>query len=145
MAAGSAGAAGGALKRIVVGLVLSAACVAAAFPGAAGAASGVEHLHFTAGPYKIAPGSNLILLDRNQVPKPAVDGFMVRMAPNLHYALANGKCCGAIPRVDVIHLHHGVWLSNGAAGAGEGNGYAGGFYPFMAAGEGKTIFQFPAG
>ena len=34
---------------------------------------------------------------------------------------ANGKCCGAIPRVDVIHLHHGVWLTNGAAGQGEGN------------------------
>jgi hypothetical protein len=32
---------------------------------------------------------------------------MVRMAPNLHYALPSGKCCGAIPRVDVIHLHHG--------------------------------------
>src|SRR5437764_9700655 len=136
MRPGSASDAGGELKRTVVGLVLSAACVAAAFPGYASAA-GVEHLHFHAGPYKIAPGSNLILLDRNQVPKPSEDGFMVRMAPNLHYALPNGKCCGAIPRVDVIHLHHGVWLSNGTAGAGEGNGYAGGFYPFMAAGEEK--------
>ena len=45
---------------------------------------------------------------------------MVRVAPNLHYAKPNGKCCGAIPRVDVIHLHHGVWLSNGAAGRGRG-------------------------
>ena len=70
---------------------------------------------------------------------------MVRMAPNLHYALPNGKCCGAIPRVDVIHLHHGVWLSNGKAGAGEGNGYVAGLYPFMAAGEEKTIYTFPTG
>ena len=70
---------------------------------------------------------------------------MVRMAPNLHYALPSGKCCGAIPRVDVIHLHHGVWLSNGKAGVGEGNGYVGGLYPFMAAGEEKTIYEFPKG
>jgi hypothetical protein len=110
------------LKRVVVGVLLGAACLAAALPGSAFAAAGVQHLHFAAGPYKITPGANLILLDTNQVPKPNQDGFMVRMAPNLHYALANGKCCGAIPRVDAIHLHHGVWLSNGAAGAGEGNG-----------------------
>jgi hypothetical protein len=133
------------LKRIVVGFVLSLACLAAVGPAYASAAAGVQHLHFKAGPYTIAPGSNLILLDTNKIPKPTEDGYMVRMAPNLHYALPNGKCCGAIPRVDVIHLHHGVWLSNGAAGAGEGNGYAGGFYPFMAAGEEKTTFEFPHG
>ncbi len=130
------------MKRIVVGLVV---CAAAALPGYASATAGVQHLHFKAGPYKISPGANLILLDTNQVPKPTEDGYMVRMAPNLHYALPNGKCCGAIPRVDVIHLHHGVWLSNGTAGAGEGNGYGGGFYPFMAAGEEKTTFTFPNG
>ena len=45
----------------------------------------------------------------------------------------------------MIHLHHGVWLSNGNAGAGEGNGYVGGFYPFMASGEEKTIYEFPSG
>jgi hypothetical protein len=130
------------LKRAVVGAVVMIAC---AIPSFASAASGVQHLHFAAGPYTITPGANLILLDANQVPKPHEDGYMVRMAPNLHYAKAGGKCCGAIPRVDVIHLHHGVWLSNGKAGAGEGNGYIGGFYPFMAAGEEKTIFQFPQG
>ncbi len=111
----------------------------------AGSQAGVEHLHFRRAVSSITPGANLILLDTNHVPKPTVDGYMVRMAPNLHYALPNGKCCGAIPRVDVIHLHHGVWLSNGTAGAGEGNGYVGGFYPFMAAGEEKTIYEFPSG
>ena len=72
---------------------------------------------------------------------------MVRVAPNLHYAKANGQCCGGIPRVDVIHLHHGVWLSNGAAGQGEGNSYGGisALYPFMASGEEKTITAFPHG
>jgi hypothetical protein len=121
---------------IVVGLL-------AAFAGSASAASGVEHLHFRAGPYTVTPGANLILVDRHSVPKPTQDGYMVRMAPNLHYALPHGKL-GAIPRVDVIHLHHGVWLSNGHEGAGEGNGTAN-LYPFMAAGEEKTVYSFPSG
>src|SRR5204863_782734 len=111
---------------------------------ATAASGGVQHLHFAAGPYHITPGANLILLDVNHVPKPTEDGFMVRMAPNLHYAMRSGQCCGAIPRVDVIHLHHGVWLSNGAAGRGEGNAQTG-FYPFMASGEEKTITHFPRG
>ncbi len=130
------------MKRAVLAAAVLIAC---AIPQVASAAAGVQHLHFRAGPYKITPGANLILLDTNHVPKPAEDGYMVRMAPNLHYALPNGKCCGAIPRVDVIHLHHGVWLSNGKAGAGEGNGYVGGLYPFMAAGEEKTVYEFPSG
>jgi len=113
-------------------------------PALAAAQDGVEHLHFAAGPYRITPGANLILLQYNQVPKPTQDGFMIRAAPNLRYAKPDGTCCGKIPRVDVLHLHHGVWLSNGAAGSGEGNGYIG-FYPFMATGEEKTVFEMPPG
>jgi len=113
-------------------------------PSLAYAQGGIEHLHFAAGPYRITPGSNLILLQSNKVPKPSQDGFMIRAAPNLRYAKPDGKCCGKIPRVDVLHLHHGVWLSNGAAGAGQGDGYTG-FYPFMATGEEKTVFQMPPG
>ena len=130
------------MKRAVLAAAVLIAC---AIPQVASATAGVQHLHFSAGPYSITPGANLILVDRKPLPKPNVDGYMVRMAPNLHYALPNGKCCGAIPRVDVIHLHHGVWLSNGKAGAGEGNGYVAGLYPFMAAGEEKTIYTFPTG
>jgi plastocyanin len=66
------------------------------------------------------------------------------MVPNLRYALPNGKCCGKVPPTHIVHLHHGVWLSNGTAGEGEGNGY-GGVYPFMASGEEKTKYEFPAG
>ena len=44
-----------------------------------------------------------------------------------------------------MHLHHGVWLSNGTAGEGEGNSGYGSFYPFMAAGEEKTIYTLPKG
>jgi hypothetical protein len=111
---------------------------------ASGTPAGVEQLHYAAGPYTVTPGANLILVDYKHVPKPNVDGFMLRMAPNLRYALPNGQCCGKVPLVSIIHLHHGVWLSDGAAGQGEGNSY-GPFYPFMATGEEKTITQFPAG
>jgi hypothetical protein len=117
---------------------------AAGAPDPYAAVPGVEHLDFAAGPYEVTPGANLILLDYKHVPKPNVDGFMVRMAPNLRYALPNGRCCGKVPLTSVIHLHHGVWLSNGTAGEGEGDGY-GGFYPFMGSGEEKTIYEFPAG
>jgi hypothetical protein len=114
-------------------------------PAAASATTtGVEHLSFHAGPYAITPGANQILAQSNGVPKPPGDGFMVRMTANLRYALPNGKCCGAVPRTDVVHLHHGVWFSDGAAGQGEGDGF-GPFYPFMATGEEKTAYEFPAG
>ena len=36
--------------------------------------------------------------------RPPVDGWITAFKPNLTYA--DGK----VPRVDVIHLHHGVWL-----------------------------------
>jgi hypothetical protein len=133
------------MKRKLWSVIVAASVGLACLPAVASAASsnGVEHLHFAAGPYTITPGANLILAQANQVPKPTVDGFMVRMVPNLKYALPNGKCCGAVPPTHIVHLHHGVWLTNGAAGEGEGNGY--GLYPFMAAGEEKTVYEFPPG
>jgi hypothetical protein len=132
------------LKAAVVKGFVVAMAVFALAPAVAQADSGVEHLHYAAGPYLITPGANQILLQTNQVPKPHQDGFMIRAAPNLHLAKPDGTCCGGIPRVDVLHLHHGVWLSNGPAGAGEGNAY-GGIYPFMATGEEKTVFEMPPG
>jgi hypothetical protein len=136
------------LLRVFVVLCLAGACLPAAASADTGFWStsqpGVEHLHFAAGPYLITPGANLILAQTNAVPKPNQDGFMIRMQPNLRYALPNGKCCGRVPQTQVVHLHHGVWLSNGTAGEGEGNGY-GSFYPFMASGEEKTIYEFPQG
>jgi hypothetical protein len=127
----------------VLGALLALVCLPAT--ALAGEPVGVEHLHYAAGPYHITPGANLILFDYKHVPKPNVDGYMLRMQPNLRYALRNGKCCGRVPLTNVIHLHHGVWLTNGAAGVGEGNGYGGGFYPFMATGEEKTTYEFPSG
>jgi hypothetical protein len=128
--------------------LMCVATAASASPAAASANNvsypGMQVLNYAAGPYTVTPGANLILFDGAHVPKPHVDGFMVRVAPNLHYAKPNGQCCGGIPRVDVIHLHHGVWLSDGATGEGEGNGY-GPLYPFMASGEEKTVTTFPHG
>ncbi|HEY5188954.1 MAG TPA: hypothetical protein VII87_07970, partial [Solirubrobacteraceae bacterium] len=95
------------MKKITLGILLAGlACAwfASSALGDSAAYPGMEHLHFNAGPYQIRPGANLILLDTNHVPKPNQDGYMVRMAPNLRYALPGGKCCGKVPRVDVIHL-----------------------------------------
>jgi plastocyanin len=86
---------------------------------------GVQHLHFRYGPIAIEPGQNSIELG-TELPRPTVPGMITRFAPNMVYA--DG---GAVPRVDVIHLHHGVWLVNG--------------YPTFAAGEEKTIAQLPQG
>src|SRR3954468_24622799 len=86
---------------------------------------GVQHLHYRYGPIQITPGQNTIVFKPNIQLKPKVPGYITRFQPNLTYT--DGK----IPPVDVVHLHHGVWMMNG--------------YPTMAAGEEKTILQFPRG
>ena len=55
--------------------------------------------------------------------RPPVNGWITGFKPNLIYA------DGRVPRVDVVHLHHGVWLNNGA--------------PTFAAGEEKTEIRAP--
>ncbi len=86
--------------------------------------AGAETLTYRYGPVHIAPGRNDIVFDNNDL-KPQVDGFITAFKPNLTYAN------GVVPRVDVVHLHHGVWISNGA--------------PLFAAGEEKTLIRAPAG
>ena len=80
--------------------VLAAAAALCALPSIAGASmaklasvspNGIETFHFAAGPYTVTPGANLILTQTNNVPKPNQNGFMIRFAPNIHYALPNGK------------------------------------------------------
>lgn len=91
-------------------------------------ADGVEHYHFVFGPVRISPGQNSIFLDPNGLDRnarPKKDGHILSFEPNLVYE------DGSIPRVDVIHLHHAVWLVNGA--------------PTWAAGEEKTVFRSPKG
>jgi hypothetical protein len=86
---------------------------------------GIQHLRFKYGPINISPGQNTIEAEVNNQ-RPQVPGFITRFVPNLVYADN-----GTVPPVDVIHLHHGVWINN--------------FYPTFAAGEEKTIFNFPQG
>jgi hypothetical protein len=85
---------------------------------------GAQRLHFEFGPIHIAPGQNEIKLEPNSV-KPDVEGWIVGFRPDLV------RSDGTVPRVDVLHLHHGVWLSN--------------FRPLFAAGEEKTRVRAPAG
>ena len=66
-------------------------------------ANGVRHMKFRWGPVRIAPGQNTIsLADDNLLPPGP--GWITSFKPNLTYV--DGK----VPRVDVIHLHHAVWL-----------------------------------
>ena len=85
---------------------------------------GVRHLSFRWGPVKIAPGQNTIAISDEDL-KPPGPGWITSFAPNLTYV--NGR----VPRVDIIHLHHAVWLINGR--------------PTWAAGEEKTRSRMPKG
>jgi plastocyanin len=95
---------------------------------------GVQHLHFKYGPIQVQPGQNNISFSEGQVPKPQEDGFIVGIHPNLR--TADGK----VPPVDVIHLHHAVWL-NMSAERNRDRGVPN----FFAAGEEKTIMKLPNG
>jgi hypothetical protein len=97
------------------------------------AASDVQHLEYKVGPFKIIPGQNEIGF-APIVEKPQVDGYITRIRPDLTYT--NGK----VPGVDIIHLHHGVWLNISRPDATSG-------FPerFFAAGEEKTRMQLPDG
>jgi plastocyanin len=91
---------------------------------------GVEHLTYCFGPISIRPGQNNIRLrpaiDGNGTKLwPQEDGYITRFDPEFIYA------DGSVPRVDVLHLHHAVWLVNGS--------------PQFAVGEEKTIQQLPTG
>jgi hypothetical protein len=97
-------------------------CLALASP--ASGQDGVEQLEFSYGPVKIAPGQNTIGLELNDQ-RPKVDGWIVGFRPDLV------RKDGSVPRVDLIHLHHGVWLSN--------------LQPLFAAGEEKTAYTAPPG
>jgi plastocyanin len=92
-------------------------------------ADGVRHLSFRWGPLTIHPGQNTIALVANDL-RPPGPGWITSFKPNLTYL--DGK----VPPVDVIHLHHAVWLV-GSRGAG--------MRPTWAAGEEKTTTRVPKG
>jgi hypothetical protein len=89
--------------------------------------AGIQHLHFRTAPIRVLPGQNsvqLVAIPQNE--KPAVDGYIVRMRPDLQYL--DGK----VPPVNVIHLHHAVWIDSKRG-------------PFFFGGEEKTVFHIPRG
>ncbi len=94
-------------------------------PAVASAAPRVQHLKFRYGPITIKPGQNTISVDGDDVPRPKRPGWIVGFRPNLEYAT------GRIPGVDVLHLHHAVWLIN--------------WQLTFAAGEEKTNVKLPPG
>jgi hypothetical protein len=87
---------------------------------------GLQRMRFEFGPIDITAGQNTIEFEANDK-KPAVPGYITRFKPDLVYADSRRR----VPRVDVLHLHHGVWLIDGR--------------PTFAAGEEKTIFNAPQG
>src|SRR5262249_17582223 len=122
--------------------LLVAVCVSSVVPASSGVAAvrrrspqprawtneaGIEHLHFRTAPINVLPGQNsvqMVAIPRNE--KPTVDGYIVRMRPDVQYL------DGRVPPVNVIHLHHGVW-SDAKHG------------PFFFGGEEKTVFHIPRG
>ncbi len=98
-------------------------------------ADGAQRLTYRIGPLTITPGQNKI--DYTAIrEKPQIDGYITRIKPDLIYA--DGK----VPRVDILHLHHGVWASVGGQDATSASLPA---ERFFAAGEEKTIFTMPRG
>lgn len=97
-------------------------------------AGGAKRVTYKIGPFDIKPGQNPI--DNSIIrQRPQVDGYITRFKPNLTYL------DGTVPPVDVIHLHHGVWVNASRANVTGG-------YPaelFFAAGEEKTTGMLPKG
>ncbi|MHB8572834.1 MAG: hypothetical protein ACYDAY_07745 [Candidatus Dormibacteria bacterium] len=92
-----------------------------------------QRLEFAYGPLTVKPGQNDVLLNPVTIQKPAYDGYMVHFRPDLVFA------DGTVPGIDVVHLHHAVWLDLLSP-------YTGGTEtPFAATGEEKTIMDVPVG
>src|SRR4051794_8214828 len=94
-----------------------------------GSPAGCQRIRYAYGPVTVRPGANLQLMWKG-IQKPLYDGYISRLTANLY------RADGTIPPVDVVHLHHGAWLSNPSYGN---------FPIFFAAGEEKTHFQVPSG
>jgi plastocyanin len=84
---------------------------------------GVRHITYCV-PATVNPGQNVIRLHATNL-LPKQPGYITRFDPDLVYTN------GTVPRVDVVHLHHAVWIVNGN--------------PQFAVGEEKTIVQAPRG
>ena len=96
--------------------------------------AGATRYKFKFGPISVKSGQNSIAFSGIDVPQPPVDGFIVRMKPDIQ------RADSTVPRVDEIHLHHGVWLNLTGKDATRPIPER-----FIAAGEEKTIVTMPTG
>jgi plastocyanin len=109
-----------------------AALLALAMPAAASATTpGAKRIVYKYGPVDIKPGQNTISFEPNNG-FPRVPGYITRFKPDLVRVSD-----GTIPRVDVLHLHHAVWLVQDQKFERSG--------PQFAAGEEKTVVDLPSG
>jgi hypothetical protein len=92
---------------------------------------GCKRIRFAFGPINVRPGMNDAMIRPTTIEQPRYDGYVVRFQPGLVRATD-----GSVPPVEQLHLHHATWLNlNDSYGDG----------PFFAAGEEKTIADFPTG
>ncbi len=97
-------------------------------------ANGAKRIKYKIGPFNIIPGQNDIGYEVIRE-KPQEDGYITRIRPDLTYV------DGRVPGVDVIHLHHGVWLNLSR----QDISMPGLPERFFAAGEEKTHMRLPKG
>jgi plastocyanin len=128
-------------RALIAGLVLIAVAAPPAMGGVEGRAvavkqlaGGAKRIKYEIGPFDVVPGQNEIGF-APIAEKPQRDGWITRIRPDLTYM------SGRVPRVDVIHLHHGVWLNLSRQDATAPQ------IPerFFAAGEEKTHMRLPKG
>jgi len=93
---------------------------------------GAQTLRYEVGPYDIQPGQNNIDYTPG-IPQPWVNGWITGFKADLRFK------DGSVPPVDVVHLHHGVWLNTSVADL-----TASVPERFFAAGEEKTAVKLPA-
>lgn len=94
--------------------------------------TGAQTLRYEVGPYDIQPGQNNIDYTPG-IPQPWVNGWITGFKADLRFK------DGSVPPVDVVHLHHGVWLNTSSADL-----TASVPERFFAAGEEKTAVKLPA-
>jgi plastocyanin len=95
-------------------------------------APGAERHIYRYGPIDIEPGQNNIDFT-GPIELPTEDGWITRIAADVQ------REDGSVPPVDIIHLHHGVWINQSRSGSGFGPELV------FAAGEEKTITHLPDG
>ena len=125
---------------VAVAAVLVCAQSAAAAPrtellGVTPLGSEVQRFHYRYGPLYVPPGGNMNLIGPVTIEKPPYDGYAVRIKPDMV------RADGSVPNVDVIHLHHGVFVNLSR----DDTTNPGLPERFFGTGEEKTIFQVPRG